>query len=332
MNQETVIDTAINETDMPRSANNYRCSLVIPTKNGGQLFHTVVDALRKQSCWDAVEFIVVDSGSNDDTVEIARRAGAKVYPIPPEQFNHGATRDYGISLAGCDRIILMVQDAIPLDSELIENLLNALNEQGVAGAYARQIPQESADAITKRNLNNWLTGRLERESRVIPEQGWYEAQPPMEQYFFCNFDNVCSAINKNVWRQEKFGALNFAEDIDWAKRVLLRGYKIVYEPKAAVIHSHDRPLSYEYKRTYVCHRRLYSLFRLHLVPSLPDIRKSWLFSTLADIKYVIKNEQRLWHKLKILVKIPILNLLSAFAQYYAVQDEINGLDSKVKGV
>ena len=67
----------------------YRCSLVMLTKNGGDLFRHVVDGLRTQTCWKNVEFIVVDSGSTDETISVAHSAGAIVHTIPPNEFNHG---------------------------------------------------------------------------------------------------------------------------------------------------------------------------------------------------------------------------------------------------
>src|SRR6516162_1175322 len=162
-------------------SNGYRCSLVIPTKNGGDLFRQVVDGLRAQTCWKNVEFIVVDSGSTDETVSVARSAGAIVHTVPPAEFNHGATRDYGISLASCDYVVLMVQDAIPNDVFLIERLLSALSEKRVAGAYARQLPQPSANAITKRNYYLWFTGGLERKVKAIVSLNRYESMSPMEK-------------------------------------------------------------------------------------------------------------------------------------------------------
>jgi glycosyltransferase involved in cell wall biosynthesis len=308
------------------------CSIVIPTKNGGALFQKVLDALTQQTLWNHTELIVLDSGSQDDTVSMAKQVGAKVIEILPQEFNHGATRDLGISLARSEYIILMVQDAVPFNINLLQILLRSLKKAAVAGVYARQIPQPDADVLTRRSLNDSLTGRTQREVRFIPSEGWYEALPPMEKYFFCNFDNVCSAINKSVWRQERFGNVNFGEDVDWAKRVLMRGYKIVYEPLAAVIHSHNRPMSYDYKRTYVAHRKLYALFGLHLVPSIKRLGLSWLYTSSADVMYILQHEHRLVQKIQMLFKAPILNLLSISAQYRAVQDEINGVSSPVKDV
>lgn len=307
-------------------------SIVIPTKNGGTLFGRAIEQLQKQKLWWQAEFIVIDSGSTDGTVDIARAAGATVYEIPAEEFNHGATRDFGIAHASCEYVILMVQDAIPCDHDLFDNILLPFQDPEVAGVYARQLPQPDADLLTKRNLNNWLTGRADREVRKIESIEWYESLSPMAKYLFCNFDNVCSAIRKSVWRNNKFGNVNFGEDIDWAERVLKSGYKIAYEPSSVVIHSHDRPLTYEYKRTYVCHRKLYRQFRLHLVPTLRGAVRSWLFSTRQDAKYITNQDASIFVKLGILVKIPFFNLFSAIAQYRAAKDEVVGTMRHIRGV
>lgn len=309
-----------------------RCSIVIPTKNGGALFLRVLTEIQKQSIWDCAELIVVDSGSTDGTLEAARSVGAKVFEISPSEFNHGATRDYGISLANCELVVLMVQDAVPKDLNLLEAILRPFSDSEVVGVYVRQIPQPDADLLTKRNLNNWLTGRAESETRKMKSLDWYESLAPIEKYFFCNFDNVCSAVRKSVWQSHKFGQINFGEDIDWAERILKAGFKIVYEPAVAVIHSHDRPLSYEYKRTYICHRKLYRQFGLHLVPTMRGAARSWVFSTGQDVRYVLHEDVPVGAKLGLLAKIPVLNLLSAVAQYRAAQDEAAGKTRHVRGV
>lgn len=308
------------------------CSIVIPTKNGGELFHKALAAWTEQTLWNQCELIIVDSGSQDDTVAAAKQAGAQVFEIPPAEFNHGATRDYGISLANSEYIILTVQDAVASHPQVLERLVAALQLPAVAGAYTRQLPQADADVLTKRNLDGWLVGKLQREERFIPHEGWYEALTPMEKLTFCTFDNVCSAIRKSVWQQDHFGTVDFGEDVDWAKRVLLAGHHIIYEPDAAVIHSHDRSLAYDYKRTYVCHRKLYTLFGLHLAPDFKGLWRCWLSASTVDMKYILHHEPRLLKKLQMLLKAPILNALTIYGQYKAVQDELNGINNSVKGI
>ena len=308
------------------------CSLVIPTRNGGPLFALVMDRLRSQTLWSRLEVIIIDSGSTDGTLEVAAKAGAAVHSIEPSSFDHGATRDRAIALAKNEVVVLMVQDALPHNDRLIERLISAFDDQAVAGAYARQLPQPDADVLTQRNLNNWLTGRATREVRQSKGPAWYEQLAPMDRYLFCNFDNVCSAIRKSVWQEERFGQINFGEDIDWAERVLRRGYKIVYEADAVVVHSHDRPVTYEYKRTYVCHRKLYRQFGLHLVPSLKGITRAWLQATAKDLAYVFRHEPRLRMRIALTFKVPLLNWLGVYAQYRAVCDELAGHENRVRGV
>lgn len=308
------------------------CSVIIPTKNGGATFRQVLDLLSRQTLWDRTELIVVDSGSEDDTLLNSRQAGARVFEIPPHEFNHGLSRDYGISKAKAECIILMVQDAVPADPHLLETLVSAMAAKEVAGAYARQIPRPDACVLTKRNLNNWLTGRTVREVRAITDEASYAALTPIEKFYFCNFDNVCSAIKKSVWLNEPFGLVNFGEDIDWARRVLLRHLAIVYEPEAAVIHSHDRTLRYEYKRTYVCHRKLYALFKLHLVQNIRGLCRSWLHASATDIVYVFKAERNWSLRMRLAIRVLALNLLGVWGQYLAVRHEIRGVSKIVRGV
>lgn len=315
-----------------KSSSPYHCSVVIPAKNGGELFLEVLQGLQTQTCWDRVQLIVIDSGSSDETVKLAVSVGALVREIPAAEFNHGATRDLGIALADSDNVILLVQDAVPYDEQLLERLVAALEEPGVAGAYARQIPREDADVLTKRNLNQWLTGRIKREVRAIRDVAVYDRLSPQEKYFFCNFDNVCSAIKKSVWAREKFGTINFGEDVDWSERVLKAGYAIVYEPAAAVIHSHDRSLWYEYKRTYLCHRKLVQQFDLRLTRNLKNALILWVWSTIKDVLYAVKNERNVMRMLKLIVTAPALNFLIALAQYKSQKHELAGLDIKIQDV
>jgi rhamnosyltransferase len=305
---------------------------VIPTKNGGALFKEVVTALTAQTLWSAVDFIVVDSGSHDDTLATARAAGARCFSIPPHAFNHGATRDFAISQTTCARVVLMVQDAVPAAPRLIENLLAALDEEGVAGVYARQLPRPHADVITRRNLKDHFTGGEARDVRFLKDAGVYDAMSPAGKRAFCNFDNVCSAIRKDVWEDERFGYANFGEDLGWAERVLKRGYGIVYEPKAVVIHSHDRPLAYEYDRAYICHRTLYRQFGLSQVPTVGKAIIGWAMATMRDVATILGHERNPLTMIGMLVKAPLVNGVLMRAKYAAERDERRGTQKAVSGV
>lgn len=310
-----------------------KVSVIIPTKNGGDLFRELLAKLQIQVTDFDYELVIVDSGSIDCTIELATQYGAIVHQIEPSEFNHGATRNFAIGQSNGDLIILMTQDAIPADNYLLKELVQPFfDDPNVGGVYARQSPRPEADLLTKRNLNAWLTGREHSDRKKIEDRLTYDAWNPIERYLFCNFDNVCSAVRRSTWERIQFQRIPFGEDIDWSKRALESGWTIAYSPKAHVIHSHDRPISYEYKRTYMCHQTLYRLFGVRTVPSFKHALRSMVYASMNDWKYVIRQSIPTREKCIICIKIPLLAVASILGQYRGARDEANNQARTMAGV
>ena len=66
--------------------------------------------------------------------------------------------------------------------------------------------------------------------------------------------------------------------------VLLAGHRLAYVPEAEVIHSHDRSARYEFARTCVLHRRLYELFQLRTIPTLPLLARAIASSLVVHLR------------------------------------------------
>ena len=90
-------------------------SIVIPTKNGGELLDKVLSKIENQKTKYIYETICVDSGSKDNTIEIIKKHNCKLYRIPSSEFGHGKTRNYGASQGTGKYIIFITQDALPYD-------------------------------------------------------------------------------------------------------------------------------------------------------------------------------------------------------------------------
>ncbi len=97
---------------------------------------------------------------------------------------------------------------------------------------------------------------------------------PADRHVACAFDNVCSCIRLGVWNDHPFPATPIGEDLEWARDVLLAGYKLAYVPGAVVEHSHERSIAYELQRTYLVHQRLKALFGLTTVPTIGSLVRS----------------------------------------------------------
>lgn len=218
-------------------------SVVIPVKDGGSDLERCLQGVRSQNVHEEVEVVVVDSGSSDASVELARGFGATIREIPPHEFSHGASRNLGASVASGDVLVFISQDAYAVDERWLERLTAPLRaDPHVAGVYGRQLPHEGATP-PERYFLDFLYGGVPRRQAALRV-----GELTMETTLF---SNVNSAMPRSVWQQFPFVEdIIMSEDQDWCRRVLLAGFVVVYEPAAAVRHSHDYTLAAAFRRFF----------------------------------------------------------------------------------
>lgn len=217
-------------------------SVIIPTRNGGSRFGEVLTALRRQSVVPA-EILVVDSGSIDETLDLARRHGARVLTIAPADFEHGATRNLGARAAAGELLIFLTQDAVPADGEALANLIAPLAAEGVAAAYGRQLPGPGASCFA-RHLRGFN----------YPPQSALRCYGDRERY---GFRTAFCSNSFAAYRRDPLAAvgyfqegLPFGEDTFTVAKLLRRGYCVAYAAEARVLHSHNYTLAEEFRRYF----------------------------------------------------------------------------------
>lgn len=218
-------------------------SIVVPVKDGGSDVVRCLEAIERQRVDDEVEVVVVDSGSTDGSPERARAAGARVHEIAPSAFDHGGTRNLAAELARGDVLVFTTQDAYAADEGWLAALVAPLKGYPcVAGVYGRQIPHASARP-PERYFLDFLYGAEPRVQRL---------DDPADLTFESTlFSNVNSAIPRSVWEEHRFADdIVMSEDQEWSRRVLLAGLTIVYEPRAAVFHSHRYTVADAFRRFF----------------------------------------------------------------------------------
>ncbi len=259
-------------------------SIVIPTRNAGPEFPELLERLLAQRVSLPLEIIVIDSGSTDGTIEQCARFPVTVLTIPPEEFDHGETRDRAIRHTHGQFVALLVQDALPANEWWLECLIEPLREDAsIAGTYSRQIPRPGSDAFVRRHVKDHVASRQEPRRQRLDDSVDLSALTLEEKITLFSFDNVSSAIRRSVWERFPFGRATFGEDIRWAKRIMEAGYTIYYQPDSVVIHSHDRSAWYDFKRFVASYRLYHELFggdppslrfTLFHAHSLPHLRES----------------------------------------------------------
>ena len=219
-------------------------SVIILTKNAGSRFEELMKKLGNQSYQD-FEIIVIDSGSVDGTLKIAKRYGCRIHEIKPEEFHHSKTRNLGAKIAKGDYLIYITQDALPIDNKFLENLIKPLENDEIAGVYGRQIAYPNAKPMEK----FFYLYFYPEERKVITSSDLGN----LVDFYVSNvyISDVCSAMKKEVWKKINFDeSIIMAEDKKWAIDVLKSGYKLVYEPKAIVYHSHNYSIISTFRRRF----------------------------------------------------------------------------------
>jgi len=152
--------------------------------------------------------------------------------VSKEEFDHGGTRNYGVSLSDAPFFVMMTDDAVPADGRLLERLLAPFKDEKVGMSYARQVPGEGC-------------GILESYTRTFnyPENSCVKSAAHMKSMglkaFFAS--NVCAAYRRDIFDELKGFADHtiFNEDMIYARGLLDAGYLIAYEAEAVVAHSHN---------------------------------------------------------------------------------------------
>ena len=261
-------------------------SVVIPVKDGGSDLVRCLEAITGQRTDEEVEVVVVDSGSRDGSPDNASGFGARVYSIPPAEFNHGRTRNLAAELARGDVLVFTTQDAYAADERWLARLVAPLRSDGVAGAYGRQFPHASARP-PERYFLDFLYGPTARVQRIESEEDLtFEATL---------FSNVNSAIPRKIWEEYRFADdIVMSEDQEWSRRVLLAGMTIVYEPSAAVFHSHPYTVRGAFRRFFDSGASAERAYVGESRTSSATLRQAAARYARGEVRWLWRTGQRRW--------------------------------------
>ncbi len=227
-------------------------SIIIPTLNGGAVFRQCLSALGNQNFKEPVQLIVIDSGSIDGTDILAENAGALVKKIDNKHFHHARARNEAVTHAVFDRIIFMVQDAVPCFDHWLSGMTNALKTPGIAAAFAAQSPHLDATSYARFETESVANARLNApELGRIHSMESFQTMPYDKAYRCIGLDNVCAIYRKEALEKTPFPDVEFAEDLAWALKISTLGHRISYLPHIRVRHSHNRSPDYGFRRQII---------------------------------------------------------------------------------
>lgn len=213
-----------------------KIDVIIPVYKPDKTLFTLLDRLRGQSV-PIHEIILMNTDRKCFTAlipeeEFARRyPEAKVHHLEKRDFDHGGTRHEAVGYSDAEVFVMMTQDAMPVDRYLLERLADNL-KGNTAVSYARQLPDAASSEFEKasRQFNYPDVSRI-KSLEDLPNLGI--------RTFFCS--NVCAAYSRDIY--EELGGFTrhaiFNEDMIYAAAAVKAGYRIAYEARARVLHSHN---------------------------------------------------------------------------------------------
>jgi glycosyltransferase involved in cell wall biosynthesis len=176
-------------------------SALVRTFNSEGTLHKTLLSLRIQRPALA-EVVVVDSGSTDGTLGIARHFGCRIIPYPKDRpFNYSESLNIGIAACAGKNILIISSHCVLCFSDVARIMGENLEREAASGVYC--VSRSPKDPAIRRD--DPLRGRL---TTIISRD---------------NFDglnglwNACSMIDRACWAKHPFDvSMPSAEDQEWA--------------------------------------------------------------------------------------------------------------------
>ena len=189
------------------------------------------------------QIVIVDSGSTDGTLDIAREHPVEVHAIDPTEFSFGRSLNRGIAAAKGEVVIFASAHVYPVYDTWLERLTKPFEDPAIALAYGRQVGGPTTPYSESQIMATWF-----------PAESHHRQDHPFS-------NNANAAIRRSEWEKVPYDEdLTGLEDLDWAARALDRGLGISYVAEAPVVHLHDERFAQtlnRYRREAIAHKRIF---------------------------------------------------------------------------
>ncbi|MPM81472.1 N-acetylglucosaminyl-diphospho-decaprenol L-rhamnosyltransferase [bioreactor metagenome] len=215
-----------------------KISIIIVTWNTSQITKKCVDTINQYI--PNQEIIVVDNGSQDDTVEILKKIKNVKLVENGANLGFAKANNIGFNFATSEYIVFMNSDIELLDNSILK-MIDYLKNNPTVGIIGPKFlnpdltPQASVfppQTFLNAFKEFWL-GKQNAYSKYIPQS----SNPSEVSYI----SGGCIAVNKKYF--QRIGKWNetyffYFEDMDLCRQVRKSGQKIYYYPECQIIHRH----------------------------------------------------------------------------------------------
>ena len=213
-------------------------SIVIPTRNEGDLLHMTVDSILSQTTYPELEIVIVDDGSTDgscdrysgnkDRVQVVEAGGVGI----PRARNLGEKNAHG-------EYVVFLDAHCRVSANWLDVFADALRSPDVAivgPTFTRlEEPEPKGCGMT------WLNHKLEKT--------WFVPKESKRPYEMPLTPGGCQAFRRDTFTaigrfDEGFTRFGF-QDVEICLRAWLLGYRVMVNPAAEIAHYFRESRNYE---------------------------------------------------------------------------------------
>tara|TARA_B100001027_G_scaffold216768_1_gene194197 strand:- start:289 stop:1170 length:882 start_codon:yes stop_codon:yes gene_type:complete len=265
-------------------------SVIIRTLNEEKYLPELLKTIDSQIIDQSVEKIIVDSGSTDGTLEIAKKFKCRITFIDKKDFTFGKSLNDGCIFSKGDILVFISGHCIPDSNFWLSNLIVNLVNGSADYVYGRQLGRDSTKF----------------SEEVLFQKYYPNHNNPDNPKYFCN--NANSAIKRPVWEKYMFNEkLTGLEDMGLAKKIFEDGGSIQYSPKASVYHIHDetfKQVKIRYEREAIALKEIMPEIQISII----DLIRYIFTAIFLDSLYALNQKK--------LTKNFFSIVMFRFSQYY----------------
>jgi len=254
-----------------------KVSVILTVKNEERTIGHAIESMLRVDYPD-YEVIVVDGGSEDKTVDIAKNHRVRI--IQTRDSTPGQGRNVGIRNSSHPIIAFIDGDCYVERKDWLRNGVDLLRQEDVGGVGGPITPFSEASYMSRALMNVLSTFFANAGSAQFAR---YEKQREVESISSCNAVYRREVIERAGLFAED---LRFCEDADLNYRIRKLGYRLVYSPKMTVEHDWKvysfsslfrYMLRYGAGRAVAVKKHPYLFSLLNAVPSIAIVCISVLF-------------------------------------------------------
>lgn len=224
-------------------------SIVVRTLNSAATFGRVLQALNRRP---DDQLIVVDSGSTDTTLELARTAGACIVPIERSRFTYGRALNLGFEAARHRWVLSLSSHTVPTSSDFLNSYRQAVH----------RFPDTVSAAVGP------IIGEFDAS---IPEGITLFEGNDLRMGFGFGAGNPNALYRRIAWEFRRFDEeIGGGEDLQWYLDALKSGETVAAVHAARVYYINRQSIRAFYRKGRVDYRAASRLIQAHR-PTLPGL-------------------------------------------------------------